>query len=76
MIGFSFAPDWSRERREFSGPITLRSEAKKEKQSLITFDTHLKVTHLKVTQFELYNVLCAGGELKLQKKIEGESPYI
>ena len=37
-IGFSFASDWLRGRREFSRPITERSK-EKPMQSRITFDT-------------------------------------
>ena len=44
-IGFSFASDWLREWREFFEPITERSEAK-PMQSLITFDTRLKIALL------------------------------
>ena len=43
VIGFSFVSDWSRERREFSKPITERSKAK-PMQSEITFNTQLKLT--------------------------------
>ena len=39
---FSFASDWLRGWREFSRPITERSEAK-PMQSRITFDTKLKI---------------------------------
>ena len=42
VIGFSFVSDWSRERREFSKPITERSKAK-PMQSEITFNTQLKL---------------------------------
>ena len=42
QVGFSFASDWLREWREFSGPITERSKAK-SMQSRITFDTELKI---------------------------------
>ena len=42
VIGFSFASDWLKERRKFSGPITERSEAK-TKISQITFATPLKI---------------------------------
>ena len=38
VFGFSFASDWLREWREFSGPITERGEAKSV-QSRKTFDT-------------------------------------
>ena len=42
MIGFSFASDWLTKWREYSGPITERSKAK-PRQSLITFDSQLKI---------------------------------
>ena len=41
-IGFSFASDWLKGWREFSRPITERSETK-SMQSRITFDTQLKI---------------------------------
>ena len=43
VIGFSFAFDWLIEWCEFSGPIAKRSKAKLM-QSLIIFDTELKIT--------------------------------
>ena len=45
MFGFSFASDWLREWRAFSGPITERGEAKSQ-QSWKTFDTQLKMSLL------------------------------
>ena len=42
VIGFGFASDWLRKWREFFRPITGRSKAK-PKQSLITFNTQLKI---------------------------------
>ena len=42
VIGFSFASDWLRKWREFFRPIAGRSKAK-PKQSLITFNTQLKI---------------------------------
>ena len=42
MVGFSFASDWLRGRRKFSGPITDRSKVQPV-QSWITFDTCLKI---------------------------------
>ena len=41
-IGFSFAFDWLRGWREFSGPIAERSKAK-PMQTRITFDTQLTI---------------------------------
>ena len=42
VVGFSFACDWFRECREFSGPITERRKTQ-PKQSRTTFDTQLKI---------------------------------
>ena len=42
MVGFSFASDWLRGWRKFSGPITDRSKVQPV-QSWITFDTCLKI---------------------------------
>ena len=44
-LGFGFVSDWLSRWREFSGPITERSEAK-PMQSRITFDTQLKIALL------------------------------
>ena len=39
MIGFSLASDWLRDWRQFSGPITKRSKAKK-KEAIMDYFRH------------------------------------
>ena len=54
-IGVNFASDWSREWREFCGPITEQSKAK-AMQSRTTFDTQSKIAPYE--SFLVYVVIC------------------
>ena len=55
VIGVSFAFDWLREWREFSGPITEQSKVN-EMQSRITLDTQLKISPLGLRLCPLYQI--------------------
>ena len=56
-IGVNFASDWSREWREFCGPITEQSKAKaKAMQSRTTFDNQSKIAPYE--NFLVYVVIC------------------
>lgn len=56
VIGVSFASDWSREWREFSGPIIEQNNAKTMK-SRITFDAQSRIA-LRRLKINCYNTFC------------------